>query len=77
MKRFDFDGSSSGTFCMEPVKAPVNEDQHKRWLKQLREMPEVRLNKIMKIRAEIAKGTYETDAKWRVALDRLLEDLRG
>ena len=79
MKRFEMDvnsdNSSSGVFCMEPKKKEVTTDQHRRWMKQLREMPEVRLKKIMKIRAEIAKGTYETEAKWRVALERLLEDL--
>ena len=60
----------SGVFLMEPESPEA-----KKWLKQLREMPDVRLKKIMKIRAEIAKGTYETNAKWRVAIDRLLQEL--
>ena len=64
--------SGSGVFLMEPES-----DEARKWLKQLREMPDVRLKKIMKLRAEIQKGKYETAAKWRVALDRLLEDLRG
>jgi hypothetical protein len=66
-------GANANT-CME--RASLNPEQQRRWLKQLREMPDVRLKKIMKIRSEIAKGTYETEAKWRVALERLLEDLR-
>ncbi len=64
--------AESDVFLMEPES-----DEARKWLKQLREMPDVRLKKIMKIRAEIQKGKYETAAKWRVALDRLLEDLRG
>lgn len=64
--------ADSGIFLMEPES-----EEARKWLKQLRDMPDVRLKKIMKIRAEIAKGTYETAAKWRVALDRLLEELRG
>jgi hypothetical protein len=63
--------AESGLFLMEP-----RSDEARKWLRQLREMPDVRLKKIMKLRAEIQKGTYETAAKWRVALDRLLVDLR-
>jgi hypothetical protein len=75
MNRLDFSNSDSGVFCMERKAETTNLEQHRKWLKQLRDMPEVRLKKIMKIRAEIAKGTYETEAKWRIALDRLREDL--
>lgn len=70
MNRVSNDLLESGVFLMEPESAEA-----KKWLKQLREMPDVRLKKIMKIRAEIAKGTYETSAKWRVAIDRLLHEL--
>lgn len=67
---FQSDVYESGVFLMEPESAEA-----KKWLKQLREMPDVRLKKIMRIRAEIAKGTYETAAKWRIALDRLIGEL--
>jgi anti-sigma28 factor (negative regulator of flagellin synthesis) len=63
--------SDSGVFLMEPESAEA-----KKWLRQLREMPDVRLARIMKIRAQIQKGTYETAAKWQVAIDRLIEELR-
>jgi len=58
-------------FLMEPES-----DEGRKWLKQLRDMPSSRLKKIMRIREEIQKGTYETKDKWRVALDRLIRDLR-
>ena len=70
MNRVSSSMYESGVFLMEPES-----DEARKWLKQLREMPDVRLKKIMKIRAEIAKGTYETAAKWRIALDRLLGEL--
>ena len=70
----DMSSNESGVFCMEPERA-LSDEQHRKWLKQLRDMPEVRLEKIMKIREQIAKGTYETAAKWQIALDRLMHDL--
>jgi hypothetical protein len=70
MNRVSNDLYESGVFLMEPESAEA-----KKWLKQLREMPDVRLKKIMRIRAEISKGTYETAAKWRIALDRLLQEM--
>jgi hypothetical protein len=70
MNRVSNDLYESGVFLMEPES-----QEAKKWLKQLREMPDVRLKKIMRIRAEIAKGTYETAAKWRIALDRLIGEL--
>ena len=86
MNRFEssFQSSESGVFCMEPESRKSGRKntasgrasgQHGRWMQQLRDMPDVRLERIMKIRDEIKKGTYETEGKWRVALDRLLADL--
>lgn len=80
MNRFEssYRSSESGVFCMEPTKksnANTASDDQARWLKQLRELPDVRLKKVMKIREQISKGTYETEAKWKVALERLMEDL--
>ncbi|MBI3722545.1 flagellar biosynthesis anti-sigma factor FlgM [bacterium] len=78
MNRFDSTRSSdSGVFCMEPQekRGEPRDAEQRRWLKLLRELPDVRSKKVMQIREQIARGTYETDAKWRVAIDRLLEDL--
>ena len=36
---------------------------------------DVRADKVAEIRAQIAAGTYETDAKLDMAADRLLDDL--
>jgi negative regulator of flagellin synthesis FlgM len=38
-------------------------------------MPEMRLDRVAEIRAQIASGAYETDAKLDVALDRLLDEI--
>jgi hypothetical protein len=72
-----FDGDESGVFVLDPREARADEIETARdWLKKLRELPEVRLAKVLKVREEIAKGTYETEEKWRIAVDRLLEELR-
>ena len=38
-------------------------------------MPEMRTDRVAEIRAQIASGVYETDAKLDAALDRLLDEI--
>ncbi len=38
-------------------------------------LPEMRMDRVAEIRAQIASGTYETDAMLDVALDRLLDEI--
>ena len=40
-------------------------------------VPEVRMERVERLRAEIAAGTYESPKKLEVAVDRLLKDLTG
>ena len=40
-----------------------------------REVPDVRQELVARIREEIQAGTYETDAKLDVAMDRLLDEI--
>jgi negative regulator of flagellin synthesis FlgM len=42
---------------------------------QMSQIPDIRQNRVNEIRAQIAAGTYETDAKMNVALDRLLDEI--
>lgn len=44
-------------------------------LKALKQNGDVRVDKVAEIKAAIASGTYEDDAKMDVAVDRLLDDL--
>ncbi len=41
----------------------------------VQDIPEVRADLVARIKAEIASGTYETDERMEVAMDRLLDDL--
>ncbi len=33
----------------------------------------IRLDLVLRVRAEIGRGTYDTEEKWEIALDRLLD----
>jgi negative regulator of flagellin synthesis FlgM len=40
-----------------------------------RELPDIRADKVASIKAQIAKGTYDTDEKLDLALSRLLDEI--
>lgn len=44
---------------------------------RVRDLPDVRMDRVAELRAQIASGVYESDAKLDVALGRLLDELAG
>jgi negative regulator of flagellin synthesis FlgM len=46
-------------------------------LENLNQSPEIRAERLAQIKAEIADGTYDTDEKMSVALDRLFAGLQS
>lgn len=46
-----------------------------RMIDRVREMPEIRQDRVNQIRAQIANGTYETPEKLQIALERLLGEI--
>jgi len=44
---------------------------------RVRDLPDVRADRVAQIRAEIAAGVYETDEKLDIALGRLLDEMSG
>lgn len=44
-------------------------------LSQVHNLPEVRQDRVNELRAQIASGTYETDANLDAALSRLLDEI--
>jgi len=46
-----------------------------RLAEQMSQIPDIRQSRVNEIRAQIAAGTYETDAKMSVALNRLLDEI--
>jgi negative regulator of flagellin synthesis FlgM len=55
----------------------VELSDHAKWLEALRNLPPIRAEKVATIKAAIEAGTYETEDKLNVALDRLLEEIGG
>lgn len=51
----------------------VELSDHARFMNRLREMPEVRSDRVEQIRQQIADGTYEADYKLEIAISRLIE----
>ncbi len=80
--------SESGVFLLDPedrallracADACSREEEeaeaHRRFLKIARELPAVRLEKVMQIRRMIANGDYVTEEKLQATVDRLLQAL--
>ena len=44
-------------------------------ISRVREVPEIRTNRVAEIRAQIEAGVYETDDKLDLAVDRLLDEI--
>ncbi|HOA53174.1 MAG TPA: flagellar biosynthesis anti-sigma factor FlgM [Thermogutta sp.] len=44
-------------------------------LDKVHDLPDIRADLVARIRAEIAAGTYETEEKLQVALERLLDEI--
>ena len=46
-----------------------------RLVEQVKQVPEIRQDRVDEIRAQIAAGTYETDEKIQIAVERLLDEI--
>ncbi len=51
-------------------------DEHARHLAHLRSMPEIRAQRIAALKQMISDGSFDTDARLAVALDRMFDELR-
>jgi negative regulator of flagellin synthesis FlgM len=53
----------------------VNISDEARWAEKIQDLPDVRQDVVARIRAEIASGTYETEEKLNLAVERLLDEI--
>jgi negative regulator of flagellin synthesis FlgM len=53
----------------------VNISDSARFVEQVQQMPEMREDRVEAVRLKIAEGTYETNDKLNIALDRLLDEI--
>jgi hypothetical protein len=83
-----YNSSDSGVFLLDPQERALlracadkqaREDEeaeaHRRFLEIARDLPPVRLEKVLAIRRQIAEGSYLTKDKLESTIDRLLERL--
>lgn len=84
VRRSDAGHSNLGSSLVEPAplhRAPerpgdsLDLSEHARYLDQIRRLPSARLDRVDQVRAEIARGDYETEEKLHETIDRLLDDL--
>jgi negative regulator of flagellin synthesis FlgM len=58
-----------------PIQDELDISDAARMIDKVNEAPDIRQDRVNSIRAQIAAGTYETDAKLEIALDRLLDEI--
>jgi len=59
----------------ESINDEVEISETARLVEQVRQLPEIRQDRIEAIRASIAEGTYETQEKLDIAVERLLDEI--
>ncbi len=69
-------GASSVNRVIKQLGDRVELSEQARLMALLRQLPDVRHDRIENIRTAIAEGSYVTDEKLSVSIDRLLDDLR-
>ncbi len=76
-------GAPHGTRAVQPDGPPDSAQIHDevetsdpaQLLEQVRQLPEIRQDRVDAIRAKIAEGSYETKEKLDVAIERLLDEI--
>ena len=58
-----------------PGSDTVELSDHARLLDQIRRLPDGRLDRVESVREAIAAGTYDTEDKLTLAIERMLDDL--
>jgi negative regulator of flagellin synthesis FlgM len=65
-------GESSGS---APIQDEVQISSQGELMAKMSDIPDIRHDKVQSLRAAIADGSYDTDAKLGAALDRLLDEI--
>lgn len=58
-----------------PIQDELQLSDAAQLIDRVRELPDIRQDRVSAIRAQIASGAYETDEKLNVALGRLLDEI--
>ncbi len=63
--------STGGSFGVDQLDISPEAD----FVSQVRDLPDIRADKVAAIKAQIQAGTYETDEKLDIALSRLMDEI--
>lgn len=71
------------SYSSQPTSAPaksaggdeLNISSEADMISRVRDVPDIRADKVARIKAQIASGTYETDEKLDIALSRLFDEI--
>lgn len=69
------EASSGASPLAEPDQLDISQEAE--MINQVRELPDVREDRVAEIRSQIENGTYDTDGKLDVAVGRLLDEFGG
>ena len=53
----------------------VNISSMAQFMEEISKLPDVRIEKILKVKEQIAKGEYETEEKINIAIERILKEI--
>ncbi len=72
-------GSRASQPAAQQDSTPINDELEisdaARLVEQAQAVPEIRQDRVAAIRAQIAEGTYETQEKLDIAVERLLDEI--
>ncbi len=68
-------GQTSSPSQGTPIRDELHLSPVGQLLDKVHDLPDIRADLVARIRAEIAAGTYETEEKLQVALERLLDEI--
>lgn len=70
-------GPSSSPSDSAPIQDELQISELGQLLEKVHDLPDIRADLVAKIRGEIAAGTYETEEKLQIAVERLLDEIGG
>ncbi|KPJ66855.1 MAG: hypothetical protein AMJ43_06785 [Coxiella sp. DG_40] len=71
----DEDLAAEQDLLMEQILENINTTPIGQVLKKIASLPEIRKEKVLKVRRQLNKGKYKLNERLDIALDKVLEDL--
>jgi len=73
--RADEDAAPDEDLTMEQILENINNTPIGQVLKKIASLPEIRKEKVLRVRRQLTEGKYNLNERLDIALDKVLEDL--